>query len=51
MTLGRTRLGINKGRAPFRRPDKLAPLRGWLRQETLYDRCSVTFDLRQCGQD
>ena len=24
--------------------------RGWIRQETLYDRCSVTFDMRQCDR-
>ena len=24
--------------------------RGWICQETLCDRSSVTFDLRQCGQ-
>ena len=25
------------------------PFRGWIRQETLCDRRSVTFDLRQCA--
>ena len=26
------------------------PFRAWIRQETLYNPGSVTFDLRQCGQ-
>ena len=48
MTLGRSRLGINKVEDAV---VNYLPFRGWIRQGTLCDRMSVTFLSEAMGND